>query len=63
MSSFAYFYQSYSPLFTPIFVSAQYFENKLTDYHQNLYMDSYWQDLALDGYTSFFAYLYQSYGH
>ena len=45
-------------------VSAQYLENKLTEFHQILYMhsDSYWQDLAWDCYTLFFTNLYQSYG-
>ena len=44
------------------FVSAQYLENKLTEFHHILYMQSYWQDLACDYYTSFFAHLHQSYG-
>ena len=44
------------------FVSAQYPENKLTEFHQILFLHSYWQDLAWDCYTSFFTYLYQSYG-
>ena len=44
------------------FVSPQYLENKLTDVHQIFYMHSYWQNLGWDCYTSFFAYLYQSYG-
>ena len=35
------------------FVSAQYLENKLIDFHQILYMNLYWHDLVLDGYTSF----------
>ena len=43
-------------------VSAKYFENYMTYYHQILYMHSYWQDLALDCYTLFFGNLYQSYG-
>ena len=38
----------------------KYFENKLIDFHQILYMHSYRQDLAWDFYTSFFAPLYQS---
>ena len=37
------------------FVSAQYYENELTEFHQIVYMHSYWQDLANDYYTSFFA--------
>ena len=40
-------------------VSAQYLEKKLTDFHQILYMHSYWQDLSWDCYTSFFTHLYQ----
>ena len=32
------------------------------DFHQISYMHSYWQELAWDCYTSFFTYLYQSYG-
>ena len=44
------------------FVSAQYLENQLTEFYQILYLRSSWQDLAWDCYTSFFAYLYQSYG-
>ena len=44
------------------FISAQYIENKLTEFHQILYMHSYWQSLSCDCYTSFFAHLYQSYG-
>ena len=44
------------------FVSAQYLENKLTEFHQILNMHSYRQDLAWDSYTLFFAHLYQSYG-
>ena len=35
-------------------VSSQYLENKLTDFHQILYMHSYWHDLAWDCNTSFF---------
>ena len=42
-------------------LSAQYLENKLTDFHQILYMHSYWQDLSWDCYKSFFVHLYQSY--
>ena len=42
--------------------SAQYLENKLTDFHQILYMHSFWQDLAWDCNTLFFAHLYQSNG-
>ena len=44
------------------FVSAQYVEIKLTEFHQIIYMHSYWQDLACDCYTSFFAQLFHSYG-
>ena len=44
------------------FVSAQYPENKLTDFHLILYMHSYRQDLAWDCHTSFLAHFYQSYG-
>ena len=44
------------------FVSAQYLENKWTDFHQILFMHSYWPDLALDWCMSFFSHLYQSYG-
>ena len=44
------------------FVSAQYLENQLIEFHQILYMDSYWQDLAWDCFTSFCTRLYQSYG-
>ena len=44
------------------FVSNQYLENKWTEFHQILYMHSYWQDLCWDCNTSFFAHLYQSYG-
>ena len=44
------------------FISAQYLENKCTDFHKILYMHLLWQDLAWDCYTSFRAYLYQSYG-
>ena len=36
------------------FVSAQYLENKLTEFYQILYIHSYRQDLAKDCYTSFF---------
>ena len=43
------------------FVSAQYFENNLTDFHQILFVHSYWQDLAWDCYTSFFAHLYENF--
>ena len=39
-------------------VSAQYFEDQLIAFHQILYMHSYWQDLAWDCYTSFFADMY-----
>ena len=44
------------------FVSVQYLENKLTDFHQILYMHLYWQDLAWDWCIAFSAHLYQSYG-
>ena len=44
------------------FVFVQYLENKWTEFHQNLYMHSYWQDLRWECYTSFFTHLYQSYG-
>ena len=44
------------------FVSIQYLENKWTEFHQILYMHSYKQDLHWDCYTSFFEFLYQSYG-
>ena len=44
------------------FVSAQYLENYWTYFHQILYMQSYWQDLAWHCYMSFFGNLYQSYG-
>ena len=43
------------------FVSDQNLKNKLTDFHQILYMNSYLQDLALDN-MLFFANMYQSYG-
>ena len=35
------------------FVSAQYLENKLTEFHQILFLHPYWQDLAWDCYSSF----------
>ena len=44
------------------FISAQYLEKQLVDFHQILYMHSSWQDLAWDSYILFFANLYQSYG-
>ena len=44
------------------FVSAQYLENLLTNFHQILYMHGYWQDLAWDFYMLFFSYFYKSYG-
>ena len=44
------------------FVSAQYLENKLTEFYQILYVHLYWQVLAWNYYTLFFAHLYQSYG-
>ena len=53
-------YQGYSPW--QILVSAHYLENKFIESHQILSMHSYWQDLAWDCYTSFFAHLYQNYG-
>ena len=43
------------------FLSAQYLENKLTEFHQISYMHWYWQDLPWDCYTSFFPHFYQSY--
>ena len=36
------------------FVSAQYLENQLVEFHQILYMHLSWQDLAWECYTSFF---------
>ena len=36
--------------------------NTVTEYHQILYMHSYWQDLRWDCCASFFAHLYRSYG-
>ena len=44
---------SFRPSFRHNFVSAQYLENKLIEFHQILYMHSYWQDLRWDCYTSF----------
>ena len=44
------------------FVSDQYLENHLVEFHQILYMHSSWQDLAWDCYRPFFAHLYQRYG-
>ena len=41
------------------FVSAQYLENQLVEFHQILYMHSSGQDLAWDCYMSFFAHLYR----
>ena len=62
-SFFAHLYQRYGPWFTSEFgFCLIYIENKLTEFHQILYMQSYWQALGLDCYTSFFAYLFQSYG-
>ena len=46
----------------PNFVSAQYLENQLIEFHQILYMHSYWQDLAWHCYKTFSPHLYQSYG-
>ena len=45
------------------FVSTQYLENQMVEFHQIVYMLSSWQDLAWDRYTSFFANFYQSYDH
>ena len=45
------------------FVSLQYLENKWTEFHQILYIQSYWQDLCWDCYATFFVHLYQSYGN
>ena len=59
---FPHLYESYGPWSSQNFVSAQYLENKLTEFHQILYMHSYWQDLAWDCYMSVFLHLYQSYG-
>ena len=42
-------------------VSAEYLENKLAEFHQILHMHTYWHDLSLDCYMSFFTHLYQSY--
>ena len=44
------------------FISAQYLENKSTEFHQILSLHLYWQVLAWDCNTSFFLHLYQSYG-
>ena len=44
------------------FVSTQYLENQLVEFHQILYMHLSWQDLARDCYSSFLAKLYESYG-
>ena len=54
-------YHSIGLSFRHIFVSAQYLENKFWYIFTIFYMHSYWQDLAWDCYTSFFAYLYQSF--
>ena len=54
-------FRTFRPELWPL-ISAQYLENYITYFHQILYMHLYLQDLALDCYTSFFAYLYQSYG-
>ena len=35
------------------FLSVQYLQNKWTEFHQILYMQSYWQNLRQDCYTSF----------
>ena len=32
----------------PEFCFAQYLENELTEFHQILYMHSYWQDIGWD---------------
>ena len=50
------------PEFWPLIYAKNLFPNKLIEFHQILYMHSYWQDLRWDCYTSFFAHLYQSYG-
>ena len=42
------------------FVSCQYLENKWIEFHQILYMHSYWQVLCWVCYTSFFSHFYQS---
>ena len=44
------------------FISVQYLENKWTEFHQILFIHSYWQDLLWEYKTSFFAHLYKSYG-
>ena len=43
-------------------VFVQYLENQLVEYHQILYMHSYWQDLAWDCYMSIFTNMYKIYG-
>ena len=47
----------YAKISFPLNISRNY----LTDYHQILYMHSYWQDLAWDCCMSLFAHLYQGY--
>ena len=42
---FAHLYQSYAIYLLQNFVSAQYLENKWTDFGQTLYNYLYWQDL------------------
>ena len=49
------------PWFKPKFLSAQYFENKLTEFYK-FYICTH-IDIDKIYYTSFFAHLYQSYGH
>ena len=44
------------------FVSSQYLENELIEFHQILYMHSYWLDLTCTCYMSFFAHLYKNDG-
>ena len=44
------------------FVSSQYLENELIEFHQIIYMHSYWLDLTCTCYMSFFAHLYKSDG-
>ena len=39
-------------------VFVHYLENQLVEFHQILYMHSYLQDLAWNGYTSIFTNLY-----
>ena len=44
------------------FISAQYLENKMTEFYQIFNANWYWQDLGWDCYMPFFAHLHQSYG-